>query len=174
MTVIAYRNGRMACDSLCAEPNSGAVWFKGNKIFRTKSGALVGCSGQADSRAIVTLLNNIKTGRQMPTAHEFAETKVESENGILIVLPDGEVWCACITFDSEGQEWSADCCRITGLGGFAAAGCGAREALVAMRCGKSAREAVALACEYNSHCRPPIYEELLNPVPKPKRKKKRN
>lgn len=170
MTVIAYRNGRMACDSLCADETTGEVWLKGNKIYRTKVGALVGCSGQADARAVVALLDNVKRGSQMPTAKQFAETKVQTENGILIALPDGEVWVVLIVFDEDSKEWSADACRITGMGGMAVAGCGGRDAMVAMRCGKTAREAVAVACDMNAFCRAPIYEEVLA---QPKKRKVR-
>lgn len=170
MTVIAYRNRKMACDSMAADPDSGSIWYKGNKIFRTKAGALIGCSGQCDARAVVELLDNVKTGKQMPSAKEFAATEVESENGILIALPNGEVWCVAITYSEEGQAWFADACPMTGMGGYAAAGCGSREAMVAMRCGKSAREAVALTCDFNSHCRLPIHEESLDAPAKVKRK----
>lgn len=166
MTVIAYKAGIMACDSLCADIESGSTWFKGNKIYRTKAGALVGCSGSADSRTVVALVNNVKRGAQMPSAAAFGATRCES-SGILIVLPDGEVWCANIVLNEEAQEWQADVCRITGMNGYGVAGCGADMAMMAMKCGKSAKEAVALTCEMNAFCRPPIYTEpLLKPVPK--------
>ena len=169
MTVIAYKGGRMACDSLCSDVSSGLVAFQGNKIFRTRAGALVGCSGAADSRSVLALLQDVKTGKQMPTSQKFADTKCESENGILIVLPDGEIWIAYITFDAEGQEWSADACRVTGFNGMAYAGCGGGYAMTAMKAGKSAKEACAIACEMSAFCRPPIYEHLLHPKKKAKK-----
>lgn len=170
MTVIAYKNGIMACDGMAADINSGNIWFKGKKIYRTKAGGLVGCSGQCDARAIVKLLNNVKNGHQMPAAKQVAETKVESENGILVVLPNGEVWCLVNVYDTDGHIWAADVCRITGFNGAAVAGCGGTIALAAMQSGKSAKEAVALACEMNAFCGPPIYVERLHP---PKASKKR-
>lgn len=173
MTVIAYKAGRMACDSLCADTVSGSVCYKANKIFRMKSGALVGCSGAADARAILALLENVKRGNQIPTAAQICAARVETENGVLIALPNGELWCITCVLSEDTKEWHADCCQITGMGGMAVAGCGGEVAMAAMKAGRSAREAVAIACEMNAFCRPPIYEFGLHEASPAKARKTR-
>src|SRR5712664_828508 len=90
MTVIAWKAGRMACDSLCCDPETGLIASKDNKIFRTKAGALIGESGDADSRAFRKLIDGIKCGKDMPTTKEINETHCTGT--FLIVFRTGEVW----------------------------------------------------------------------------------
>jgi hypothetical protein len=47
-------------------------------------------------------------------------------------------------------------------GPFAAVGSGGDAALVAMDCGKSARDAVRVACKYDPNSRPPVHLVALN------------
>lgn len=162
MTVIAYKAGRMACDALCVDLNTGTTVMRGTKIKRTKAGALIGQSGVADARALLKLLDNVKSGARMPTAHDLADTKVEGN--FIVAFKTGEVWVIDIWPDHDMEEWMADATPVTGMHGIAHAGCGGELAMAFMRSGKSARSAVAAVCEVNAYCAPPIYEEALHPV----------
>ena len=165
MTVIAYKAGKMACDALCVDIDTGTTVSKGSKIKRTKVGALIGQSGDADSRAFLALMDTIKCGAKIPTCKELADTKCEGT--FLIAFPTGEVWTIDIYPDKEMQAWQASACAVTGMHSIAHAGCGGELALAFMRAGKTAREAVASVCEINAYCAPPIYEEKLRPTIKP-------
>lgn len=160
MTVIAYKAGRMACDALCVDLRSGTTYSKGTKIKRTRAGALIGQSGDADARAILALLDNIKSGDKIPSSVDLAATKCWGQ--FLIAFKNNDVWCIEIYPDPEMEEWYASACPVSGMHGIAHAGCGGELAMAFMRSGKSAKEAVAAVCEINAYCSPPIYEELLH------------
>src|SRR4051812_10368268 len=136
MTVVAYKAGRMACDGLCVNLATGVTFSKGNKIARTKAGALIGQSGDADARALLVLLDNVKAGDKMPTAAALAETKCEG--GFIIALPNNEVWGIDIFPNPDMEEWSASASPVTGMHGIAHTGCGGEMALAFMRAGKTA------------------------------------
>lgn len=160
MTVIAYKAGRMACDALCVDLATGTTHSKANKIKRTKVGALIGQSGDADARAFLALMDNIRCGDKIPTSIDLAATKCWGN--FLVAFPNSEVWQIEIFPDPDMEEWYASACAVTGMHGIAHAGCGGELALAFMRAGKSAREAVAAVCEINAYCAPPIYEERLH------------
>lgn len=159
MTVIAYKAGRMACDALCVDMDTGTYHSKANKIKRTKAGALIGQSGDADCRALMALMDNIKSGAKMPSSKELAAT--ECYGSFLCVFPAGDVWTIDIYTMADPDQWCAQACPVTGMHSIASAGCGGDLATAFMRAGKSARQAVASVCEINAFCAPPIYEEDL-------------
>lgn len=169
MTVIAYKAGRMACDALCVDMYTGNTCSKGTKIKRTKAGALIGQSGDADCRALVALMDNVKCGAKIPSSKDLAETQCEGT--FLCVFPTGEVWTIDIYTIQDPDQWHAQAVPVTGMHSIAHAGCGGDLAMAFMRAGKSAREAVAAVCEINAFCATPIYEEVLRPkTPSPRTK----
>lgn len=161
MTVIAYKSGRMACDALCVDLRTGATVSRGNKIHRTKAGALIGQSGDADSRAFLALMENVRTGDKIPASKALAECRCSGH--YLCVFKNGHIWEVVIYENPDMEEWGAQAIPITGMGAIGHAGCGGELAMAFMRSGKSARAAVAAVCEINAYCAPPIYEELLHP-----------
>lgn len=175
MTVIAYRNGIMSCDS---------CWTHGDfqvtsliKIKRLASGALLGQAGDNDCRAIESLLDKVKKAEQLPSKIEISATKDEFEG--LLVLPGGGIFVVSSTAvdetgwpvaDSYDNREEMGIWPVAGMGGYAAVGSGAEAALAAMDADADARRAVEIACRRNINCRLPIHVRKLydesHPAPK--------
>lgn len=149
MTTIAYRDGVMACDSCWTY--GGTVDVLSTKITRLSSGALLGQSGQNDARSVVALLDRVKTPAQMPTYEALLERRVLFLG--LLVLPKGRMFKVATTHVPTtmwDDEFDSDDVGIWELSGqFAAVGSGDSLALGAMAAGKSARDAVAIACRFD-------------------------
>jgi S-methylmethionine-dependent homocysteine/selenocysteine methylase len=165
VTTIAVKDGEMACDSCWTDCN----WLYGtsmNKITRLKSGALLGEAGDNDSRAVVKLLQNCKTFDQLPTAIELSDCKVDY--AALILFPDGTMAQISIEHDQTVEEayhggaWPVN-------RGCSAVGTGAAVAIGAMRAGKSAREAVAIACGEDPNSKLPVHSYRIEKKPVKKR-----
>ena len=178
MTIICWRNGFMASDSCWA--TYGTQTVSAVKIQRLSSGALLGSAGDNDARAMVKLLDGVKSPRGLPSRRELADTKTDYEG--LIAFPKGGVWMIVTgRHDETGYPLGPDGAEesesdygvwpATTMGGFAAAGCGADYALAAMKAhaSVSAYAAVKVACELNVHCKLPVHVVPLHP----KRRKKR-
>ena len=158
MTVIAYRNGIMACDSCWA--TFGTQTVSAIKIQRLSSGALLGQAGDNDSRAIAALLDKIKDHRKLPSREDLAATKASFQG--LLALQKGGIWVIStgkhddagypVDEDEDFGVWPA-----ATMGGYAAVGSGADYALAAMDAGASARDAVTIACRRNIDCRLPVH-----------------
>lgn len=168
MTIIAYRNGVMACDSCWA--TYGTQTVSAIKIMRLSSGALLGSAGDNDARAMYELLDKIKDPRKLPSRKELAETKLEYEG--LIAFQKGGVWMistgrhddAGYPLGDDGSEASEADYGVwpaTTMGGYAACGSGADYALSAMDAGADARTAVVIACKRNTACRLPVHYMTL-------------
>lgn len=159
MTIIAYRNGIMACDSCWT--NYGTQTVSAIKIIRLSSGALLGEAGDNDSRAMQELLDKIKDPKKLPSRKELAETKLDYEG--LIAFPKGGVWMIVTGPHDETGYPVADAeidygiWPATTMGGYAAVGCGAHIALGAMDAGATAPRAVEIACRRDVYCRPPVH-----------------
>jgi hypothetical protein len=165
MTVIAYRAGLMACDSCWA--TNGTQNASAIKIVRLSSGALLGQAGDNDARAIVDLLDKIKTPDKLPSRKALAETKTDFEG--LIAFRTGGVWMVSTgPHDDAGYPATEDadygCWPATTMGGYAAVGSGADYALSAMDAGATAKQAVEIACRRDIHCRLPVHVLKLNPA----------
>ena len=159
MTTIAYKAGVMACDSCWTDADLYDV--AQTKIVRLASGALLGGSGDNDGREIEALLDKVKTARQLPTRTQLAALR-SSFSGLL-VLPSGAVFKVSAGYDEKPRDadygiWPS------GRKGVAAAGSGAHLAIGAMAAGKSAREAVAIACAWDIHSRLPVHALTLKPL----------
>lgn len=159
MTTIAYRDGTMACDSCWTYGSRVDVLT--SKIVRLSSGALLGGAGQNDSRSLYTLLDRVKTPKQLPSYE--AVMAVRADALMLLVLPKGRVYKIATTlvtpenWDIHFQTETDDLGLWEITGAYAAVGSGADLALVAMDCHKAARDAVRLACKYDPYSRPPIH-----------------
>lgn len=146
----------MACDSATTD-DSNAVVSLGNKVLRLKSGALLGEAGDADSRAMVRLLQKVRSFDDVPLALELAACKIDY-SGILL-FPDGTM--AYVGIEHTGDVYHAQAWPINR--GISAVGSGALFALGAMAGGKTAAEAVSLACDWDANTKGPVYDFTCQP-----------
>jgi len=155
MTTIAFDGKMMACDSCWTY--GGTVDTLSTKITRLSSGALLGCSGQNDSRAVIALLDKVKTPNQIPSYEAIMAIRGDILG--LLVLPRGRIYKISTTITSpENWDEGMDDFGMWEVGGtFSAVGSGGDVAMIAMECGKSARDAVRIACKYDLYSRPPIH-----------------
>lgn len=160
MTTIAYRDGTMACDS-CWQANHVQTTSM-TKIIRLAGGALFGSAGDGDIRGLLALLDKVRSFDRLPSRAEFSALKCEVEG--VLVFPRGHVAMIAISPGGpdqnnldhyEAQIWPAN-------RGLAAAGTGAELAIGAMAAGKTAREAVAIACRFDINSRLPVHAMTLN------------
>jgi len=151
MTTIAYKDGTIACDSCWTYMETQVV--SASKITRLSSGGLLGQAGDNDGREMVTFLDKIKSPKQLPTRSALMELGI-SFVGVL-VLPRGHAFMVASRenpkdFDDECGIW--ECNR-----GFIATGSGSDIALGAMAAGKSAADAVKIACKFDINSRLPVH-----------------
>lgn len=168
MTTIAVRDGTMAADSRCADGHSHVTKFR--KVYRLKSGAIIGLAGYVDDvRPIKKLLDCVSAPDEMPAKERFADLK--EETAILILFPSGALWIAEIFARDYGSmgEWAAQVYPIREK--HFAIGSGAGFALAAMDCGKTPEEAVRVACKRDLYSAPPVVSmSVKNPRLTPKKK----
>lgn len=163
MTTIAYRDGVMAADSKCSD-EWGAFSTRCRKIARLGSGALLGQAGDADGRDVIRLLDGCKTEKSLPSRKALADTHCEFAG--ILVLPRGSIWyidITCIDYGPE-VEWSGSVMEVHEA--FAAVGSGYQFAIGAMASGRSAAQAVAIACRYDIKSGPPVHAVALKPETK--------
>ena len=160
MTTVAYKDGQMACDSCWTY--GGTVDTLTTKINRLSSGALFGTAGQNDGRSLVAMLDKVKTPGQLPSYETLMALRADVLG--LLVLPKGRVYKIATTIISpENWDGEMDDYGLWEINGpFAAVGSGGDMAIVAMDCGKSARDAVRVACKYDPNSRPPVHIVELN------------
>lgn len=157
MTTIAYRDGFMACDSCWAYEQDQQTSL--SKIARLKSGGLLGQAGDADSRSLVAMFENVKSERTLPGRKEIAELFTDFAG--LFVLPTGGIFLIeCERTTNEDHIYTAQLWPV-GRYGFAAVGSGRLLALGAMAAGKSALDSVAIACKFDINSRPPVHAVAL-------------
>jgi len=162
MTVIAWRNGVMACDSCWA--SSGTQTVSMVKIKRLSSGALLGSAGENDCREMEALLDKVRTGDKLPSRQELIALRLDYEG--LIAFPRGGVWMiATGKVDEAGyaddEEADMGVWPAATMGGYAACGSGGDFALAAMDGGASAQKAVEIAIRRSVHCRGPTHVTRL-------------
>lgn len=156
MTTIAYTRGILASDACWTLYESQTTAL--SKLQRLSSGAIIGGAGDNDDRAVIALLDKIKTFEKLPPKRDLAATRCSYEG--VLVFPRGKV--AMIVIEPQDEEcnnydaqvWEANL-------GFAALGSGSPYALGAMAAGKSAKEAVRIACKFDVHSRLPVYTMTL-------------
>jgi len=113
--------------------------YRLNKAYRLKDGRLYAGSGNAEDCAAVRIW--LESGGEKP--------KIENYAGIVIGA-DGSIW-----------RYEDKLVPLHVSGPFHATGSGRDYAMAAMHMGKSAREAVELACVYDIYTGGPITEITL-------------
>lgn len=146
----------MACDSAWTD-SSGTFSTSLTKIIRLPSGALLGGAGDNDDRAVVKLLEKVKTFAQLPTSKELAATEVDYSG--LIAFQSGTVAQIVINSPDKNIHWTAGVWPIN-VGG-AAVGSGREIAIGAMDAGVSAKRAVEIACRRDPNSRGPVHVVTL-------------
>lgn len=150
VTTVAYRDGIMACDSCWADDNMQTTSM--TKIDRLTSGALLGSAGDCDIRLLLSLIDKVKTPDKLPGRAELAATKTDYKG--ILVFPRGQVYMIDIG-PSTGEQYDAQVWPANR--GIAACGSGGKVALGAMGAGKSAQEAVAIACRFDINSKLPVH-----------------
>jgi ATP-dependent protease HslVU (ClpYQ) peptidase subunit len=160
MTVIAYssRHRVMAADSRLTEGTSMHLTSV-RKLYRLRSGALLGMAGDGDARDMAHLLEKV-TPRRLPSRQQIAE--LECEVLALLVLPRGQIIRVAGEFREEGQgRWVGEVVPITDT--IVAVGSGAAFAYGAMEAGASPTDAVRVTCRRDLMCALPVQWEGLSP-----------
>lgn len=133
MTVIAWDGKTLAADKMACSAGYG---YTVTKLHRMRDGAIVAFAGDGDgAMALLAWLN----AAQNPAA--YPEAQKDNDTSALVVRPDGSVW----SYGKTPYPQRIECARY-------AMGHGRDFALAAMHCGKSAREAVEVACELDVFC----------------------
>lgn len=148
MTVIAYKDGVLAGDSLWSDEH-GNVYTIAPKVFQFPSGVLYGGAGEGDDREFVRLLKRAKRPEQLPAIKDLR--KLKQGLRAIMVFPDGRVFTVDTSVKDEEPVGIGEVVERV-----AAIGCGMDWALAAMDNGKSAIDAVEYACKRNVFCRPPV------------------
>lgn len=155
MTTIAFRDGIIAADSRLTydTEHGGSRKHICTKLYRKRItegkktfDVIIGTAGMS-SPALV-FIDWYGTGKPIPDVL----LNIESDFTCLILRPDG-------LYEAD-QFCRPD--RI--LEDFYAVGSGAKEAMTAMRCGKSAVEAVRLAAQSDPYTGGRIVSESLTPI----------
>ena len=151
----------MCADSRCTD-SIGAVVTRAQKIFRLSNKALLGIAGDADVRDVVELLGRA-TSKKLPSRKELRE--LEADFYGILVFPNGSIFYIDIgRVDDGAGYWTASIveCREK----FAAVGSGQQFAMGALAAGKTARQAIDIACKYDTASGPPVVEVPLKPQPR--------
>lgn len=146
MTVIAYRDGVLAGDSCWSD--NGLVTTRASKLFRLKSGGVIGEAGDADSREMRELFTEVTGEDTMPTRKQLLEVGIDYHG--LLVLADGSVWD--VSVDIKNNDAGLYPVREP----YYAVGAGKMLALGVMWKGGTAEEAVQCACESHTDCCLPV------------------
>lgn len=125
------------------------------KIDRLSSGALFGSAGDGDIRALLALIDRVKSPNKLPTKAELSATRCET-TGIL-AFKTGQVWM--IVIEKQGEHFEAMVWPANR--GIAGIGSGGEFAIGAMAAGKTPAEAVRIACRYDTNSRPPVHTVKL-------------
>lgn len=159
MTVIAYstKHRVMAADSRMTTGDENMHLTSVRKIFRLRSGALLGMSGEADMRDIAALLDKV-TPRRLPSRAQLVE--LQCDVLALLVLPKGHIIRVNCEFIEGENRWLGEVIPITDT--IAAVGSGAKYAYGAMEYGASPTDAVRAACKRDTMCALPVQWEALS------------
>jgi hypothetical protein len=148
LTVIAFKDGVMAADTLASD---GQSRLRVQKIVRLPDGGVAGmCGNAADGYAGLSWLAS--GGSQEGTEGKQLVPDI-SDATILIARPDGSLWLL------EGRFPAFPL-----LDKIAAEGCGAAAARVAMGLGLSAVEAVMQVAQHDIFCGDPVQSLAVEPT----------
>lgn len=157
MTIIAYRDGIMACDS-CWH-SGGLQVVSSNKLVRLEHGGLLGGAG-GDDTYVIPLFYNVKTRDDFPKPKTLMRASPEYDG--ILVLPDESFWYVFCSKRNGAEIVPADT-----MGKYAAVGVGSTYALGAMAASEDidAVKACEVAIKYNIYCRGPVHMMILNEEP---------
>lgn len=136
MTTCAWDGKSLAADS---RGTSAGCPFINTKAYRLKDGRLYAGSGDAQDCTAVRLW--LESGGEKPTVKDFVA---------MVIGADGSIW----RYEDKLVPFQIN-------QPFHAIGSGRDYALAAMHMGKTAREAVELACVYDVYTGPPITELVI-------------
>jgi len=133
MTVIAWDGKTLAADKMsCA----GGYGYTVTKVRRLRDGSLAAFSGDGD--AAMALLAWLEAARNPAS---YPETVKDTDTSAVVVDLNGVLWSYGKTAFPQRVE-----CKLFAMGH------GRDFALAAMHCGKTAREAVEIACQLDVFC----------------------
>ena len=163
MTTIAYKDGVMAADTRWSD--DGVVTVHQSKLLKFDTGALLGGAGDCDDREIVNMFSKVRLISQLPSRSELGGIQLCYDG--IFVLPFGRVFRVYTSGVAPGNR---NCHLYDQFGlyeihtrGPLAVGSGGVIARVAMECGKSAVEAVEVACRFDTSSGLPVTSVSLNP-----------
>lgn len=175
ITVIAFDGKQMASDSIQTDSTSGSVVKLGNcqKLYRMKSGAILGTAGDSDARELIALFDSCETEIDLPSKLSMMMCRTDFEG--LLWLPDKTLWSVNVKREEDDLTvWDASVFELRGK--EFAVGCGAPYALGALDHGATAVQAVKVAIKRDAKCGGPIQVmtlEAKKPVKKPRPSKKK-
>lgn len=148
MTVIAYKDGIMASDSLMAE-DDGTIYSNIQKLFRFANNEVIGIAG--DVRKCMAFLDWYDGG------YSIEDWKVSDDK-------EDEFYALVAHSNGSVQLYDSSVNPINMNGDFFAIGSGAASAMALMKVGYSAEEAATMTCDLNVFCRPPIQIEKIHEI----------
>ena len=147
MTVIAFDGRSVAADRRL---NCGTMTGQVCKVFQTPHGILAGAGSLAQIREMLAWLND---GAELDAFPDSQRNNPDCPT-LMQVLPAGQL----LIYEDTPYPYQVD-------SPFWAIGSGAPYAMAAMHLGKSAREAVEVACALDSNCGNGIDELVLGALP---------
>lgn len=147
MTTIAFKAGVLAADTKAVGEHDEI--YKCKKLETLPNKTVVGCAGDADVRDILSLLGKA-TLHKMPLKSKLKETQTMFKG--IWVFPTGEVFKVSVEYLEN--KWDAEILPI--LESQVAVGSGGQYAMGAMAAGKTAIEAVRIACRLDNNSGLPI------------------
>lgn len=145
MTVICFRDGIMAADGRVTQDNT-IFTNKSQKIFRLKSGGLMGVAGDANDQELIDLVNKVKGN--IPRIKQLLSLEFEFQ--ALVVKPDKSVYILESFKDPSNNKFSCACYEIKEP--FVAVGSGSAWAMGAMDRKATAKQAVLTAIHFDNNC----------------------
>jgi 20S proteasome alpha/beta subunit len=157
MTVIAYSSKHkiIAADSRLSD-EIGMHVTNCQKLFRLRSGAVLGTAGDSDDRDVRELLGKV-TLNKLPRRVALAE--LECTFAGIMAFPRGRVFTINIWQRESGWAGSLDEIHDA----MVAIGCGAQFAYGAMEAGASPIAAVQATCRRHAACALPVQWEAVAP-----------
>lgn len=143
----------MACDSQVTA--NDVIYTRVPKIKRLSTGALIGTAGDCDMRSLCELFDKVKREAQLPSRRAVLDLQIDID--AIFVLPNGKIFN--IECEHNDHYWAGGLYEWGEK--FAACGSGGKFALVAMECGKTAVEAIHLACRRDINSCPPVHQLSL-------------
>jgi len=163
MTTIAYKDGVVAADSreTWDSEAGGASYHKCAKLFRKKlknRDVVIATAGATYSGMVFVDWY----GSDTPAPDHLTMIEDSDKDFDALILDSGKLY-----------QVNHMCRPVEIVDGFIAIGSGRKSALAAMHCGKSAEEAVRIACLIDPYSAPPVYTARMPLAAIPKKRKRK-